>query len=111
MVEKKEEDNQQEEVKEPDSENIENEEEINDSQENTDSEETSEDENSEENNLEKEIETLKEEKIRLLAEMENLRKIKSRMQGWQLSTFEESYNHKVHQGISLFKKKLLEGDL
>ena len=43
--------------------------------------------------------------------IENLRKIKSRMQGWQLSTFEESYNHKVHQGISLFKKKLLEGDL
>jgi len=74
MVEKKEEDNQQEEIKEPDSENIENEEDNNDSQENTDSEETSEEENSEENNLEKEIETLKEEKIRLLAEMENLRK-------------------------------------
>ena len=73
MVEKKEEDNQQEEIKEPDSENIENED-NNDSQENTDSEETSEDENSEETNLEKEIETLKEEKIRLLAEMENLRK-------------------------------------
>ena len=74
MVEKKEEDNQQEEIKEPDYENIENEEEINDSQENTDIEETSEDENIEEDNLEKEIETLKEEKIRLLAEMENLRK-------------------------------------
>ena len=74
MVEKKEEDNQQEEIKEPDSENIENEENNNDSQENTDSEETSGEENSEENNLEKEIETLKEEKIRLLAEMENLRK-------------------------------------
>ena len=74
MVEKKEEDNQQEEIKEPDSENIENEEEINDSQENTDTEETTEDENTQEDNLEKEIETLKEEKIRLLAEMENLRK-------------------------------------
>ena len=74
MVENKEEDNQQEEIKESDSENIENEEEINDSQENTDTEETSEDENIEEDNLEKEIETLKEEKIRLLAEMENLRK-------------------------------------
>ena len=74
MAEKKEEDNQQEEIKEPDSENIENEENNNDSQENTDSEETSREENSEENNLEKEIETLKEEKIRLLAEMENLRK-------------------------------------
>ena len=38
----------------------------------------------------------------------NLEEIKSRMQGWQLNTFEESYNHKVKQGISLFKKKLLE---
>jgi len=74
MVEKKEEDNQQEEIKEPDSENIENEEDNNDSQENTDTEETSENENTEEDSLEKEIETLKEEKIRLLAEMENLRK-------------------------------------
>ena len=74
MVEKKEEDNMQEETKEPDSENIENEEEINENQENTDTEETSEDENTEEDNLEKEIESLKEEKIRLLAEMENLRK-------------------------------------
>ena len=74
MVEKKEEDNQQEEIKEPDSENIENEEDNYDSQENTDSEETNKDENTEDDSLEKEIETLKEEKIRLLAEMENLRK-------------------------------------
>ena len=74
MVEKKEEDNQQEEIKEPDSENIENEEDNNDTQENTDTEEIKEDENTEEDSLEKEIETLKEEKIRLLAEMENLRK-------------------------------------
>jgi len=73
MVEKKEEENQKEEIKEPDSENIENEEDNNDSQENTVTEDTSEDENTEDN-LEKEIETLKEEKIRLLAEMENLRK-------------------------------------
>ena len=58
MVEKKEEDNQQEEIKEPDSENIDNDEDNNDSQENTDSEETSEEENSEENNLEKEIEVI-----------------------------------------------------
>jgi hypothetical protein len=41
--------------------------------------------------------------------LENLRKIKSRMQGWQLNTFEESYKYKINQGISLFKKKLLEG--
>ena len=39
---------------------------------------------------------------------ENLQIIKSRMQGWQLNTFKESYEHKVKQGISLFKKKLLE---
>ena len=38
----------------------------------------------------------------------NLEEIKTRMQGWQLNTFEESYNHKVKRGISLFKKKLLE---
>ncbi len=70
MVEKKEENNQQEDIKEPDNENVENEEDNNNSQENLDTEEA----NEEENNLEGEIETLKEEKIRLLAEMENLRK-------------------------------------
>ena len=74
MVEKKEEDKTQEETKEPDSDYIENEEDINENQENSDAEETSENENTEEDNLENEIESLKEEKIRLLAEMENLRK-------------------------------------
>ena len=74
MVEKKEKDNQQEEIKEPDSQNIENDQDNNDSQEGIDTKETSEDENKEGDSLEKEIETLKEEKIRLLAEMENLRK-------------------------------------
>tara|TARA_B100001121_G_scaffold257339_1_gene235572 strand:+ start:7 stop:666 length:660 start_codon:yes stop_codon:yes gene_type:complete len=74
MVDNKEEDNQQEEIKEPVSENVENDEEINESQEKIDTEEIGEDKNTEEDNLEKEIETLKEEKIRLLAEMENLRK-------------------------------------
>ena len=74
MVDNKEEDNQQEEIREPVSENIENDEEINESQEKIDTEEIGEDKNTEEDNLEKEIETLKEEKIRLLAEMENLRK-------------------------------------
>ena len=74
MVDNKEEDNQQEEIKKPVSENVENDEEINESQEKIDTEEIGEDKNTEEDNLEKEIETLKEEKIRLLAEMENLRK-------------------------------------
>ena len=74
MIDKKEEESQQEEIKEPNTENIENEEDNNDSQENTNKEESSDDEYSEDDNLEKEIEILKEEKIRLLAEMENLRK-------------------------------------
>ena len=38
----------------------------------------------------------------------NLETITSRMEGWQLNTFKESYNHKVNNGISLFKKNLLE---
>ena len=38
----------------------------------------------------------------------NLKLIISRMQGWQLETFEESYNHKKDKGISLFKKNQLE---
>ena len=38
----------------------------------------------------------------------NLETITTRMEGWQLDTFKESYNHKVNNGISLFKKNLLE---
>ncbi len=38
----------------------------------------------------------------------NLEEIKTRMQGWQLKTFKESYNYKLNNGISLFKKKLQE---
>ena len=38
----------------------------------------------------------------------NLEEISSRMQGWQLETFKESYDHKKSKGISLFKKNLLE---
>ena len=38
----------------------------------------------------------------------NLELIISRMKGWQLETFKESYNHKMNNGISLFKKNLLE---
>ena len=39
---------------------------------------------------------------------ENLRVIITRMQGWQLETFKESYNHKKEKGLSLFKKNLIE---
>ena len=38
----------------------------------------------------------------------NLNEIQARMSGWQLETFKESYGHKINNGISLFKKKLLE---
>ena len=38
----------------------------------------------------------------------NLETITKRMKGWQLNTFQESYNHKKNNGISLFKKNLLE---
>ena len=38
----------------------------------------------------------------------NLDEIRSRMKGWQLDTFKESYKHKMNNGISLFKKSLLE---
>jgi len=39
---------------------------------------------------------------------ENLKIIVTRMKGWQLETFKESYDYKKSKGISLFKKKLLE---
>jgi len=38
----------------------------------------------------------------------NLETITKRMKGWQLDTFQKSYNHKKNNGISLFKKNLLE---
>ena len=40
--------------------------------------------------------------------IKNLKLITSRMKGWQLETFKESYNHKISNGISLFKKNFLE---
>ena len=38
----------------------------------------------------------------------NLEILVSRMKGWQLNTFRESYEHKKNKGVSLFKKNLLE---
>ena len=38
----------------------------------------------------------------------NLDLITLRMKGWQLETFKESYSYKMSNGISLFKKNLLE---
>ncbi len=37
---------------------------------------------------------------------ENLDHIKDRLSGWQLESFNESYQHKINNGISLFKKNL-----
>ena len=36
----------------------------------------------------------------------NLEMIKKRLSGWQLESFNESYEHKINNGISLFKKNL-----
>ena len=36
--------------------------------------------------------------------VENLKVIRSRLNGWQLESFNESYKHKVENGLSLFKK-------
>ena len=38
---------------------------------------------------------------------ENLIDIKKRLTGWQLESFKESYAHKIKNGISLFKKNLI----
>ncbi len=34
----------------------------------------------------------------------NLNEIQSRLNGWQLESFKESYQHKIINGISLYKK-------
>ena len=36
----------------------------------------------------------------------NIKVIKTRLNGWQLESFEKSYTYKLENGISLFKKKL-----
>ena len=38
----------------------------------------------------------------------NLREIKERLSGWQLESFNEYYEHKKNNGISLFKKNLIK---
>ena len=50
----------------------------------------------------------KEENTRDEWKEQNLKIIITRMQGWQLETFKESYSHKKNNGISLFKKNLLK---
>ncbi len=50
----------------------------------------------------------KDEKTKDTWKNENLKVIRTRMKGWQLSTFEESYANKIQEGISLYKKDLLK---
>ena len=38
----------------------------------------------------------------------NIETIKKRLTGWQLESFEESYQYKIKNGISLFKETLLK---
>tara|TARA_B100000963_G_C22108720_1_gene443861 strand:- start:76 stop:339 length:264 start_codon:yes stop_codon:yes gene_type:complete len=56
----------------------------------------------------KEKKTWKDENTSNEWKLKNLEIIISRMKGWQLETFKESYQHKIDKGISLFKKKQLE---
>ena len=35
----------------------------------------------------------------------NIIEIEKRLNGWQLKSFQESYEHKIKNGISLFKKE------
>ena len=38
----------------------------------------------------------------------NLKEITKRISGWQLESFKESYNYKIKNGISLFKKNSIQ---
>ena len=38
----------------------------------------------------------------------NLEAIKKRLSGWQLESFNESYEHKIKNGMSLFKKNQIK---
>ena len=58
------------------------------------------------NNNEKKIQ--KDEKTSDEWKLDNLKLIEKRLNGWQLESFKESYNHKKKSGISLFKKDNLK---
>ena len=40
--------------------------------------------------------------------IKNLSTIVSRMKGWQLETFKESYDYKIKNGVSIFKKNQIK---
>ena len=56
----------------------------------------------------KEKKLWKDENIKDEWRLNNLKAIQTKMSGWQLETFKESYKHKTEHGISLFKKNVLE---
>ena len=58
------------------------------------------------NNEEKK--TWKNENTTIEWKKKNLIEIKSRLKGWQLESFEESYKYKIENGISLLKKEMLK---
>ena len=58
--------------------------------------------NNDEKKIWKDLKTSDEWKVK------NLEDIKKRMEGWQLESFLEAYNYKTKNGISLFKKKLID---
>ena len=39
---------------------------------------------------------------------QNIIEIQKRLKGWQLESFNESYEHKIQNGISIFKKQNLK---
>ena len=50
----------------------------------------------------------KDEKITIEWKIKNLDEITSRMKGWQLETFKESYDYKIKNGVSIFKKNQIK---
>tara|TARA_B100001123_G_scaffold359145_1_gene414447 strand:+ start:87 stop:335 length:249 start_codon:yes stop_codon:yes gene_type:complete len=58
------------------------------------------------NNEEKKI--WKDENTSEIWKEKNLKEIQKRLNGWQLESFKESYEHKVNKGISIFKKENLK---
>ena len=42
----------------------------------------------------------------MIGKFNNLETIRKRLSGWQLDSFNESYEYKIMNGLSLFKKNL-----
>ena len=42
--------------------------------------------------------------------LNNIEELRSRLEGWQLEAFNESYENKVKTGFSLYKKNLLKNN-